>query len=54
MLKSEAKLTLFNRDTNEQFEYDLKGIGEEPLAEEELYIDCKVREVKTVKLKVKN
>lgn len=28
-----AKLTLFNPLTNDIFEYDLKGIGEEPLSE---------------------
>lgn len=39
----DAKLTLFNPLTQDQFEYDIKGIGEEPLAIEHLVINCEAR-----------
>ena len=54
MMESDAKLILFNKDTNENFEYDLKGVGEEPLAEEEIYVECRIREPKIVPIKFKN
>lgn len=43
-----AKLTLNNRDTNEHFEYELRGVGEEPLAEKEFIVECKLKEEKTI------
>jgi len=43
-IESEMKLTLHNPVTNDTFEYDLKGNGEEPLAEDHLLVDCRVRE----------
>ena len=46
MNESLAKLVLFNRDTNEHFEYELRGIGEEPLAEKEFIVECKLKEEK--------
>lgn len=49
--ESDAKLVLLNKDTNEHFEYDIKGVGEEPLAEEEIIVECKVREAKKVPIK---
>jgi len=35
-----GKLTLNNNTTNEVYEYDLKGIGEEPLAEDHIVLTC--------------
>lgn len=35
-----GKLTLNNNTTNEVYEYDLKGIGEEPLAEDHIVLIC--------------
>lgn len=35
-----GKLTLNNNTTNEVYEYDLKGIGEEPLAEDHIILNC--------------
>lgn len=37
---AEAKLLLNNQLTNDTYEFDLKGIGEEPLAEDHLVINC--------------
>ena len=48
-----GKLILNNSTTNEIYEYDLKGIGEEPLAEDHIILSCKAREetVKTFEIK---
>ena len=35
-----GKLILNNATTNEIYEYDLKGIGEEPLAEDHIILNC--------------
>ena len=40
---AEAKLTLFNPLTNDYFEYDLKGKGEEPLSEGHISLHCIAR-----------
>ena len=37
-------LTLKNESTKEEYEYELKGIGEEPLAEDHIILNCKARE----------
>ena len=37
-------LTLKNESTKEEYEYELKGIGEEPLAEDHIVLNCKARE----------
>ena len=49
-----AKLTLFNKETNEHFEYDLRGVGEEPLAEKEYVVECKLKEEKTIFIELEN
>lgn len=41
---AEAKLTLYNPLTNDLFEYDLKGIGEEPLSEGHITLSCLARQ----------
>lgn len=38
-----TKLIITNPLTNDYFEYDLKGITEEPLAQEHIKIDCQAR-----------
>jgi hypothetical protein len=50
----EAKLVLNNATTNEIYEYDLKGIGEEPLAEDHIVLTCKAREMTTHNFDIKN
>jgi hypothetical protein len=51
---SEARLTLNNPLTNDTFEYELKGLGEEPLAEDHLLIESRVREENILSIAVKN
>lgn len=47
-------LTLNNKTTGEIYEYELKGIGEEPLAEDHYVLNCKAREKKTQVFKINN
>jgi hypothetical protein len=47
-------LTLNNKTTGEVYEYELKGFGEEPLAEEHIILTCKARETKTHTFEIKN
>ena len=54
IVESEGILTLHNPTTNDTFEYALKGIGEEPLAENHLMVNCDVREEKTILIDVRN
>jgi hypothetical protein len=50
----DAKLVLNNITTNEVYEYDLKGIGEEPLAEDHIVLTCKARETTNHQFDIKN
>lgn len=50
----EGKLTLTNATTNEIYEYDLHGVGEEPLAEEHIVLECKARETTEYVFEIKN
>jgi len=50
----ESKLTLKNEVTNEEYEYELKGFGEEPLAEDHIVLSCKARETTSHVFKVEN
>lgn len=50
----EGKLTLTNATTNEIYEYDLHGVGEEPLAEEHIVLECKARETTEYTFEIKN
>jgi hypothetical protein len=47
-------LTLKNESTKEEYEYELKGIGEEPLAEDHIVLSCKARETTHHMFEVKN
>lgn len=47
-------LTLKNESTKEEYEYELKGIGEEPLAEDHIVLTCKARETCTNIFEIKN
>lgn len=47
-------LTLKNESTKEEYEYELKGIGEEPLAEDHIVLNCKARETTNHQFEVKN
>ena len=38
--QAEAKLVLMNPSTNDVFEYELRGFGEEPVAEEHIILNC--------------
>lgn len=49
-----ATLTLKNESTKEEYEYELKGIGEEPLAIDHVVLNCKARETKYQTFEVKN
>lgn len=46
-------LTLKNESTKEEYEYELKGIGEEPLAEDHIILNCKARETTHHKFEIK-
>ena len=52
--QAEAKLVLQNNLTNDNFEYDLRGIGEEPLAEDHLVINCRARETTVREITITN
>ena len=43
-----------NQTTNEIYEYDLKGIGEEPLAEDHEILTCKAREETVKEFEIRN
>lgn len=47
VLEISGTLTLKNESTKEEYEYELKGIGEEPLAEDHIILNCKAREKNT-------
>jgi len=53
-METKASLTLKNDSTKEEYEYELKGIGEEPLAEDHVILTCNARETKHTSLKVRN
>jgi hypothetical protein len=50
--ESQASMNVFYKETNEEFEYDLRGKGEEPLAEKEYIIECKLKEEKIVEIEL--
>jgi hypothetical protein len=50
----DEKLVLNNATTNEIYEYDLKGIGEEPLAEDHIILNCQARETTLHSFEIKN
>ena len=50
----DEKLTLNNATTNEIYEYDLKGIGEEPLAEDHIVLNCQARQTTVHSFEIKN
>ena len=54
VVTSEAKLILTNSYNNQQYDFDLKGIGEEPLAEGHIILDCKARKTRSYMFKIKN
>jgi hypothetical protein len=45
---------LRNESTKEEYEYDLKGIGEEPLAEDHIVLNCKARDKYVHTFEIKN
>lgn len=47
-------LVLTNKTTGEIYEYELKGIGEEPLAEDHIVLECKARETTKHIFKIPN
>ncbi|CAD8117028.1 unnamed protein product [Paramecium sonneborni] len=50
----EARLVLSNPQTNDVFEYDLIGIGEEPVAEEHIILNCQARKQMKREIEIKN
>jgi hypothetical protein len=53
-MESKATLTLKNESTKEEYEYELKGIGEEPLAEDHIVLTCEARVCKKHEFKINN
>ena len=47
-------LTLNNKTTGVIYEYELKGFGEEPLAEDHIILNCKARETTKYNFKIPN
>ena len=47
-------MILSNPATKDEFEYDIKGIGEEPLAEKHIVIDCKPKKTKQHVIEISN
>ena len=54
MCQTTGLLTLKNESTKEEYEYELKGIGEEPLAEDHIVLSCKARETTHHVFEIKN
>ena len=54
IMQADAKLTLNNTFTGQQLDFDLKGYGEEPLAEGHVVLECKARKTKTHAFHIKN
>jgi hypothetical protein len=54
VMESKATLTLKNESTKEEYEYELKGIGEEPLAEDHVVLTCEARTTTKHQFKIKN
>ena len=54
VMQHTAIWTLRNDSTKEEYEYELKGYGEEPLAEDHRVINCSARETQTTMFDVKN
>lgn len=47
-------LLLKNESTKEEYEYELKGIGEEPLAEDHIVLNCSARETTVHRFEIRN
>ena len=54
IMQHTALLTLRNDSTKEEYEYELKGFGEEPLAEDHRVLNCSARETQTTFFDIKN
>jgi len=54
VMQHTAILTLKNESTKEEYEYELKGYGEEPLAEDHIILSCAAREKQTHTFEIKN
>lgn len=54
VMESKATLTLKNESTKEEYEYELKGIGEEPLAEDHVVLNCECRTTTKHQFAIKN
>lgn len=52
--QAEAKLILSNPITNDVFEYEMKGYGEEPVAEEHIILNCLARKTTRREIELKN
>lgn len=52
--EAEAKLALNNPFTGQQYEFELRGYGEEPLAEGHVVLECKARKTKSCTFSIKN
>jgi hypothetical protein len=52
--ETKGTLTLRNESTKEEYEYELKGFGEEPLAEDHIVLTCEARAVTKHQFELKN
>ena len=41
--EAQCKLMLVNSTTKDEFEYEIKGIAEEPLAERHIILNCPIK-----------
>jgi len=54
MITAVAKLNFFNPLTNDLFEYELKGFGEEPVAEDHIVVNCKAKQQTLKEIEIRN
>jgi len=54
VMESKGTLTLRNESTKEEYEYELKGIGEEPLAEDHIVLTCEARATSKHAFEIRN
>lgn len=54
MIEATAQLILTNPSTNDIFEYNVKGVAEEPLAEGHIIIPCQARKTSKKDILIEN
>jgi len=54
LIEATGKLSIFNNQTQDLFEYDLIGVGEEPLAKDHIILNCIARKPITREIEIEN